>query len=73
MQSFLVETRFDGGESCIYCDGTHVVKNGKRKDGIQRYSTQAEPVIWMVKLPKKRLIISQDGSKGACSKVTRGH
>ena len=37
MQSFLVETRFDGGESCIYCDGTHVVKNGKRKDGIQRY------------------------------------
>lgn len=37
MQSFLIETRFDGGQSCIYCPGTHVVKNGKRKDGTQRY------------------------------------
>ena len=37
MQSFLIETRFDGGQSCIYCLGTHVVKNGKRKDGTQRY------------------------------------
>ena len=37
MQSFLIETRFNGKESCVYCDGIHVVKNGKRKDGIQRY------------------------------------
>ncbi len=37
MQSFLVETRLDGGDSCIYCEGNHVVKNGKRKDGTQRY------------------------------------
>ena len=37
MQSFLIETRFDGGQSCIYCSGKHVVKNGKRKDGTQRY------------------------------------
>ena len=37
MQSFLADRRFDGGNSCIYCEGTHVVKNGKRKDGTQRY------------------------------------
>ena len=37
MQSFLVDTRFGGKGSCIYCEGMHVVKNGKRKDGIQRY------------------------------------
>ncbi len=37
MQSFLIETRFDGEGSCIYCDGNHVVKNGKRKDGVQRF------------------------------------
>ena len=37
MQSFLVETRFDGKASCIYCERMHVVKNGRRKDGIQRY------------------------------------
>ncbi|MCR4690713.1 MAG: hypothetical protein K5739_05185, partial [Lachnospiraceae bacterium] len=37
MQSFLIETRFDGKGSCIYCQGIHVVKNGKRKDGVQRY------------------------------------
>lgn len=37
VQSFLVETRFDDKGACIYCGGTHVVKNGKRKDGIQRY------------------------------------
>ena len=37
VQSFLVETRFEGEGSCIYCEGTHVVKNGKRRDGVQRY------------------------------------
>ena len=37
MQSFLIETRLDGEGSCLYCEGTHVVKNGKRKDGIQRF------------------------------------
>ena len=37
MQSFLVETRFDGKASFIYCERMHVVKNGRRKDGIQRY------------------------------------
>jgi len=37
MQSFLIETRLDVEGSCLYCEGTHVVKNGKRKDGIQRF------------------------------------
>jgi len=37
VQSFLIETRFEGEFSCIYCKGTHVVKNGKRKDGVQRF------------------------------------
>ena len=36
-QSFLIETRFKGEGYCIYCEGKHVVKNGKRKDGIQRF------------------------------------
>ena len=37
VQSFLIDTRFEGDCSCIYCEGTHVVKNGKRKDGVQRF------------------------------------
>ena len=37
LQSFLIETRLDGAGSCLYCEGTHIVKNGKRKDGIQRF------------------------------------
>ena len=37
MQSFLIEKRLNGGNFCIYCNRTHVVKNGKRKDGTQRY------------------------------------
>ena len=37
IQSFLIETRLDGN-SCIYCNGMHVVKNGKRRDGTQRYT-----------------------------------
>ena len=26
VQSFLIDTRFEGDCSCIYCEGTHVVK-----------------------------------------------
>ena len=37
LQGFLAETRIKDGSLCIYCEGTHVVKNGKRKDGTQRY------------------------------------
>ena len=37
LQSFLIETRIANGHSCIYCGGSHVVKNGTRKDGIQRF------------------------------------
>lgn len=37
IESFLIEKRFEGGNNCIYCEGLHVVKNGKRKDGTQRY------------------------------------
>ena len=36
IRSFLIETRLEG-DSCIYCKGIHVVKNGRRKDGTQRY------------------------------------
>ncbi len=27
LQSFLIETRFGGRDHCIYCEGSHVVKN----------------------------------------------
>ena len=37
LQDFLVRTRMKEGGSCIYCEGEHVVKNGKRRDGTQRY------------------------------------
>ena len=37
LQDFLIRTRMKKGGSCIYCEGEHVVKNGKRKDGTQRY------------------------------------
>ena len=37
LQQFLIETRLNDGCSCIYCSGDHVVRNGKRKDGIQRF------------------------------------
>ena len=37
LQSFLIETRITDGHSCIHCSGTHVVKNGTRRDGTQRY------------------------------------
>ena len=37
LQSFLTEVRLENGDRCVYCEGTHVVKNGVRKDGVQRY------------------------------------
>ena len=37
IQDFLIETRICDGNTCIYCEGSHVVKNGKRKDGVQRF------------------------------------
>ena len=37
LQSFLIETRITPEHGCIYCGGSHVVKNGTRKDGTQRF------------------------------------
>ena len=37
LQDFLIETRIADGNTCIYCEGSHVVKNGKRRDGTQRF------------------------------------
>ena len=37
LQSFLIETRITKDHGCIYCGSTHVVKNGIRKDGTQRF------------------------------------
>ena len=37
VQDFLIETRMGESLSCIYCKGDHVVRNGKRKDGTQRF------------------------------------
>ena len=37
LQSFLVETRITPEHGCIYCGSSHVVKNGIRKDGTQRF------------------------------------
>ncbi len=37
LQDFLVRVRMKEEGVCIYCEGEHVVKNGKRKDGTQRY------------------------------------
>ena len=31
LQVFLVETRISGGNACIYCEGSYVVKNGSVK------------------------------------------
>lgn len=31
------QERFADGRSCPHCDGTHIVRNGKRRDGVQRY------------------------------------
>ena len=37
LQSFLISTRITADHGCIYCGSTHVVKNGTRKDGTQRF------------------------------------
>jgi len=37
LQSFLTEVRLENGDRCVHCEGAHVVKNGVRKDGVQRY------------------------------------
>lgn len=37
LQSFLIETGITADHGCIYCGGSHVVKNGTRKDGTQRF------------------------------------
>ena len=37
LQSFLIETRITTDHGCIFCGSNHVVKNGIRKDGIQRF------------------------------------
>lgn len=37
LQDFLIETRINDGNTCIYCESSHIVKNGKRKDGTQRF------------------------------------
>ena len=37
LQGFLIETRMGDDLSCLYCKGDHVVRNGKRKDGTQRF------------------------------------
>ncbi|MBR2766388.1 MAG: IS1595 family transposase [Blautia sp.] len=37
LQSFLIETRISADHGCIYCGSSHVVKNGIRKDGTQRF------------------------------------
>ena len=37
LQSILIETRITADHGCIYCGSSHVVKNGTRKDGTQRF------------------------------------
>ena len=37
LKDFFIETHIADGNACIYCEGSHVVKNGKRKDGVQRF------------------------------------
>lgn len=37
LQEFLIKTRMKDGVACIYCEGGHVVRNGHRPDGTQRF------------------------------------
>ena len=37
LQGFLMETRFADSRVCIYCESSHIVKNGRRSDGTQRF------------------------------------
>lgn len=35
--TFMINTRFQGNVCCVKCGSTSIVKNGKRKDGTQKY------------------------------------
>lgn len=37
LEEYLTEQRFSGGRVCPICGGTHVHRNGKRKNGSQKY------------------------------------
>ena len=37
MDTFLTERRFEGGRVCPLCGGTHVQRNGRRKNGTQKF------------------------------------
>jgi len=37
MEEYLTEQRFSGGRVCPICGGTHVQRNGKRKNGAQKF------------------------------------
>lgn len=37
MESFVTDERFSKGRVCLHCGCTHVVRNGHRPDGVQRY------------------------------------
>ena len=37
LKDFLIETRIADGNACLYCECSHVVKNGKRKDCVQLF------------------------------------
>ena len=37
LQDFLAEICIADGNLCIYCEGSPVVRNGNRKDGVQRF------------------------------------
>lgn len=37
IEEFVTKERFANGRVCPVCGATHVVRNGKRKDGTQKY------------------------------------
>ena len=37
MEEYLTEQRFSGGRVCPICGGTHVQRNGRRKNGAQKF------------------------------------
>lgn len=37
IEDFLIEKRFENGEFCPVCNDTHIVRNGHRKDGTQKF------------------------------------
>lgn len=36
-ESFMVSARFQGNICCVECGSINIIKNGKRKDGVQKY------------------------------------